>query len=96
MGVANHAKLLQVADDGLEGLRAQVRAKSSPAKLVERARIVLLANHRHGTTTLFAALEVATGLFTCKVPSSVGIRWRPQPQYSWPEGHLCVTQPIAC
>jgi transposase len=41
--MANRAKVLQVVSDDLEVLRAQVRAKSSPAKVVERARIVLLA-----------------------------------------------------
>lgn len=41
--MANHAKVLRVADADEEALRSQVRAKSSPARVVERARIVLLA-----------------------------------------------------
>jgi transposase len=41
--MANHAKVLAVSVLDAEALRRRVRSKSSPAKVVERARIVLLA-----------------------------------------------------
>jgi transposase len=41
--MANRAKVLSVSEADAKVLQARVRAKSSPAKVVERARIVLLA-----------------------------------------------------
>ncbi|MBW3579355.1 MAG: helix-turn-helix domain-containing protein, partial [Actinobacteria bacterium] len=41
--MANHAKVLDVSKEDRRVLQARVRAKSAPAKQVERARIVLLA-----------------------------------------------------
>jgi len=42
--MANHATVLAVSEHDAEVLRQQVRSKSSPARVVERARIVLLAS----------------------------------------------------
>jgi transposase len=42
--MANHAKVLSVSEVDAAVLKKRVRAKSSPAKVVERARIVLLAS----------------------------------------------------
>lgn len=41
--MANHAKVLEVSQHDAEVLHRQTRSKSLPAKVVERARIVLLA-----------------------------------------------------
>ena len=41
--MANHVRVLSVSDRDLLALQRQVRAKGSPARAVERARIVLLA-----------------------------------------------------
>ncbi len=41
--MANHTRVLTVSPHDAEVLRHQVRAKSSPARVVERSRIVLLA-----------------------------------------------------
>jgi transposase len=42
--MANHATVLTVPEPDAEVLRQQVRSKSSPARVVERARIILLAS----------------------------------------------------
>jgi len=50
--VANHAKVLDVAVADARELERRVRAKSSPARMVERARIVLLAAEGLPATTI--------------------------------------------
>ena len=65
--MANRAKVLRIDPADSEALRTRVRAKSSPARVVERARIVLLA---------------AEGLPAAEIASRVGcsrqtvVEWR--------------------
>lgn len=41
--MANHTVVVELSDDEAAMLQRRVRAKSSPARFMERARIVLLA-----------------------------------------------------
>jgi len=67
--MANQAKVLSVSEADMQVLAAQARAKSSPAKIVERARIVMLAAEG------LPAEEIAKRV-GCSRPTVVGWRQR--------------------
>ena len=67
----NRVRILTVADADRARLDRMARDRGAPARVAERARIVLLSAEglthdyaRHGVTCLFAALNTATGQVT--------------------------------